>query len=205
MKYQKTILLTTCLVAIFGLMFFFTDASVAASFECKKASSYVEKIICMNNDISELDSTLGEIFFSTKKVHPDLIGNQKKWLLETRNVCTTAECLKNVYTDRIAALRSYGDCPVNDSSLRGNWKREKSGPFEEMRFDFNNNEKVFISWLHQRPEMTGTWNINKCVIHIEDKNSSQLEFDLQVKGLEKNVLRIVDLDDNAEGSYKKLQ
>ena len=205
MKFSKVVFLTGFLVTAFGTAVFFTNTSVAASFDCKKATSSVEQLICANTDISELDTTLGKLYSSLKKERPDLIVSQKKWLQDARNVCSTAECLKTVYIDRINALKSYGDCPVNDASLLGNWKREKAGPFEEMRFDLDGGEKVFLSWLHQRPEMVGKWSINKCVIHIEDKNSAQLEFDLQVKGLDNKVLRIVDLDGNAEGVYKKVK
>jgi uncharacterized protein YecT (DUF1311 family) len=171
----------------------FSETETLLFFDCKKAASSVEQLICANTDISELDTTLGKLYSSEKKGRPELVGSQKKWLQETRNVCTTAECVRTAYIDRIAVLKSYGDCPINDLSLQGNWKREQVGPFEEMRFDLNNGERIFLSWLHQRPEMTGTWNIDKCVIHIHDKNSSKLEFDLQVKGFEKNVLRIVDM------------
>lgn len=205
MKSSRMIFFVSFVVAIFGLTIFFTNTSVAASFECKKAASSVEHLICKNPDVSELDSTLGKLYSSLKNDNNSLIGSQRKWLEETRNVCTTVECLKNVYTNRIATLKSHGDCPIGDMSLQGNWKREKIGPFEEMRFDLNNNERVFLSWSHQHLEMTGTWSIDKCIIHIQDKNSPQLEFDLQIKALENNILRIVDLDDNTEGTYRKIK
>lgn len=205
MKFSRAIFVISFCAAVFGLTACFINPSVAASFDCKKAATAVEKLICGSTDIAELDTTLGKLYSSQKKERPDLIAAQKIWLRDTRNVCDTTECLKVAYTDRIVTLKSYGDCPVNDASLQGNWKREKAGPFEEMRFDSDNGERIFLSWLHQRPEMTGKWSIDKCVIHIEDKNSPQLEFDLQVKGLEKDILRIVDLDGNSEGSYKRLK
>lgn len=81
----------------------------AASFDCTKAASAVEKAICSDDKISELDS---QLMLSYKKsmstaVNADALKlQQRAWLANVRNKCQDAACLKLAYADRIAQLDS---------------------------------------------------------------------------------------------------
>jgi uncharacterized protein len=84
----------------------------AASFDCKKASTPIERFICENPRLSELDSKLGKVYTDAlQKATPEqkkqLIAEQKHWLQFTRNICDTETCLKHAYWSRQAALETW--------------------------------------------------------------------------------------------------
>lgn len=84
-----------------------------ASFDCKKASTAVEKTICASPELSELDTTLG-VYYSQAmaKLAPDqrdeLRRGQRTWL-QTRNACAgTPEqlpgCLQSQLSHRVVEV-----------------------------------------------------------------------------------------------------
>lgn len=89
----------------------FTSLSVcvsvsAASFDCKKATSKVEKTICDSNDLSKLDSELAETYKEAVRKDPSIRADQSKWLKQ-RNACTDAKCLSKEYKERISELEDF--------------------------------------------------------------------------------------------------
>ncbi len=120
----------------------------AASFDCNKASTKIEKMICSNPELSKLDDELGKVYL---KMIKDVGGKyknellirrlQKGWLFFYRRKCEDAQCLKDVYQKRIKDLRyilSYEfetpkviyppypniwdfKPPARDSRTRGTW------------------------------------------------------------------------------------
>jgi uncharacterized protein len=93
-------------IAVLGL----TGASLApaASFDCAKAATPVEKAICSNPEVSDLDEYLGRYYQSARAevgaAGSCLVRNQRDWLRGTRNKCADAACLKPVYLARLAEL-----------------------------------------------------------------------------------------------------
>lgn len=86
----------------------FTPSVFAASFDCNKASTFIEKAICGNDEISRLDDELASNFKAMKNSIGDdaatkLIASQKQWL-SVRNKCTDDKCLIDSYSKRIAAI-----------------------------------------------------------------------------------------------------
>lgn len=80
----------------------------AASFDCNKASTFIEKAICKDAELSTLDSELmGSYKLALEKSgNPnDLKEGQKSWLKNVRNVCQDSTCLKKVYQERISTLK----------------------------------------------------------------------------------------------------
>ncbi len=77
-----------------------------ASFDCEKASSNIEKLICGDQQLSALDSKL-EIFYKATlaKYSTDeanmLKEDQNKWLKNARGICDDISCLKQTYEYRI--------------------------------------------------------------------------------------------------------
>lgn len=82
----------------------------AASFDCAKASSKVEKLICSDVEISRLDNDLSELYRKTSKENRQyqaiLVSEQRAWL-KKRNRCANADCLRNHYMQRISEIDSY--------------------------------------------------------------------------------------------------
>jgi len=92
--------------------FFVCSAVMAASFDCAKASTKVEHMICDNSKLSQLDSKLGQDYWevlskANEEQKRQLIADQKHWLKFTRNVCDKVTCLKHAYWSRQAALENY--------------------------------------------------------------------------------------------------
>lgn len=87
------------MVAVGGVM--------AQSFDCKIASTDVEKIICSSNQLSLLDDQLARSYKATLAAKKDKVAfqnEQLQWLRNARNVCKDEGCLVNEYQKRIVDL-----------------------------------------------------------------------------------------------------
>ncbi|HTY26122.1 MAG TPA: lysozyme inhibitor LprI family protein, partial [Desulfomonilaceae bacterium] len=79
----------------------------AASFDCSRATTPVEKLICADDGLSQLDESLSKTYKEVLLSAPDPAGlkqEQVKWLREVRNRCTERACLEKEYRNRLATL-----------------------------------------------------------------------------------------------------
>jgi len=94
----------------------------ATSFDCAKASTKVENLICGEAELSKLDDELSKAYRQALDQGEDkqkVIKEQRQWLKESRNSCDASNCLKSVYQNRISELgrkpkivfRDCADCP----------------------------------------------------------------------------------------------
>ena len=85
-------------------------AGLAASFDCTKATSNVEQLICKDAELSTLDEHLAQHYAAARQVLADagacLQTQQRSWLQAARSACKDAACLKQVYLERLAELSS---------------------------------------------------------------------------------------------------
>lgn len=100
---------STALLIFSYLMFCVTSASHAASFNCAKAQSKVEKTICGDADLSKLDEKLAASYKASLTSHPlpsYVRARQKDWIQSNNSCDSTAilGCLKNKYMERIDHL-----------------------------------------------------------------------------------------------------
>ena len=96
-----------------GLLLSVGTPAMAASFDCQKASTPVERAICANPELSELDSTLGAHYSrAIAKLAPDqrdaLRTGQRTWL-KARNACVAepdklAACLQPLLSQRVVEV-----------------------------------------------------------------------------------------------------
>ena len=104
----------------------FTSGARAASFDCIKASSLVEKTICADSQLSALDDTLTQVYKKAVAgaVNPDALkSEQRVWLTTIRNKCSDVACLKSAYNERVSALSSVTSANVSTTdSLTGTYK-----------------------------------------------------------------------------------
>lgn len=99
---------------VIAIAFLFVPlASQGASFDCSKATTNVEKLICQDTaasrTISELDSAMSDIYAAKLADAPDpdaLKREQRHWLNNVRNKCLDVSCLETAYTQRIEQLTS---------------------------------------------------------------------------------------------------
>jgi uncharacterized protein len=105
------IITVLCCGAISGL-------SIAAGFDCGKATTGIEKTICSDEVLSGLDSqlqetyllALGDASFSKKA---GVKGAQEEWVSNVRNQCGNINCLRAAYTARVDILASIKTTAAN--------------------------------------------------------------------------------------------
>lgn len=104
--------------ACFLIFFIWIVASPAhaASFDCAKAATKVEKLVCADSEISGLDDELGKAYQQAMKqcrgehlLKQGIVVNQKAWLKEMRNVCNDAACLKKAYSAQLGMMADFSE------------------------------------------------------------------------------------------------
>jgi uncharacterized protein len=98
-------------VAFCGLLALPGGKSSAASFDCRKAATDIERRVCAEPALSALDEKLDRAYREALDAAADketIRRAQREWLTELRNRCPDANCLKGVYEARLAALADPG-------------------------------------------------------------------------------------------------
>lgn len=109
-----------------------STTNLAASFDCKKAATLVEKAICANPKLSQLDQALGKAYTQALSRTSDkakLQAEQKDWLAKVRNPCRTEHCIQEVYQIRLAELTA--DLQAIQSTIFGEYQRYYQGKPDE--------------------------------------------------------------------------
>jgi len=90
----------------------FSELSYGASFNCAKASSFVEHSICNDAQASKLDEALARAYKNARAsvASPSQIKKeQRAWLKNKRNTCQNIACVKQSMKSRIRVLKSLGN------------------------------------------------------------------------------------------------
>lgn len=112
----------------------------AASFDCGKAGTNIEKQICASVQLNQLDEDLARKYKILMASIDDgqknaLIKDQKSWLAQ-RNSCTNSACIEEAYKSRIkdfcknTVLSRLDECRASDNVLTGTHGRDSSLGFE---------------------------------------------------------------------------
>jgi uncharacterized protein len=94
------------LLATFFLLVTAVD-TYAAGFDCTKAASAVEKLICGDAELFTLDEALSKAYAQALErahIKEEMIQIQRQWLKNQRNACQNAECVRRAYETRIKDL-----------------------------------------------------------------------------------------------------
>ena len=177
----------------------------AASFNCQRAVTSVEKLVCDDSVLSVLDSQLTAHYkeaLNQENARGALVASQKKWILE-RNKCTSVECLKFSYRQRDAVLRKKvnergNQCLVDEKNLLGYWVRKNMGDFEEFNLSISGTSRTFVSWLHHQPEFTGVWEVKDCTLNVNQPNNPALDFSYRLKSVSSDLLELEPVDTKAQ-------
>lgn len=85
-----------------------SGAIQGASFDCSKAATPTEKLICGSARISDLDEHLGRYYGAARadlgRAGACLVPTQREWLRKVRNACKDSGCLERAYLQRLAEL-----------------------------------------------------------------------------------------------------
>ncbi len=167
MKIAKVLLITTLLG---------TSLLYSTSFNCRKASSKIEYLICGDNELSTLDEHLAIAYKNAKKYeNPQRLKlEQRKWIHQ-RNVCTTVLCLQKSYTKRLATLEGYA---------KGEQPKPWSGTFQLGESD----DKIVI-----KPSMSFSYT-----------NITNRDFGCDIKGKFTKVKDRLEFHDNESNCHLKV-
>lgn len=95
------------------LALFAAIASVAhgASFDCARAGTRIEHLICDSVDLPSLDAQLDGAYQGAldRSLHPDKVKAQQVAWLKSREACADAQCLIALYQQRIETLGAQSD------------------------------------------------------------------------------------------------
>jgi uncharacterized protein len=88
------------------LVLFASHSVQAASFDCAKAQTKVEELICADAELSQLDEELARAYTTAllDKKQADAIREAQKLWLKSRNECPDANCIKRAYEMRLPLL-----------------------------------------------------------------------------------------------------
>ena len=119
-------------------------SALAASFDCEKATTTAEKMICSNTSLSRVDEELAKVYLQTLASVPDreiLKTEQRDWVKKKRNQCTTVDCLSSSYRIRIAALTkelTAREKTATADGISGSWQQLKPAAGGPVRITINN-------------------------------------------------------------------
>lgn len=98
----------------------FGGAACAASFDCAKAASYVEKTVCSDEGLSNSDEELARAYRVAMGLVTDtrsLKEGQQHWLRQVRNQCETPTCLSDAYDKRVDVLWKIATAGAMSNSI----------------------------------------------------------------------------------------
>ena len=84
----------------------------AAGFDCSKASSFVEKTVCSDRELSNLDDLLATSYKRALSKSSDLNSlksQQREWIKQGRDQCKDIACIRAAYSKRLAELNTLQD------------------------------------------------------------------------------------------------
>lgn len=82
-------------------------SAFAPSFDCAKASTGPERLICSDRELSKLDVDLSQTYSKARETSADknkLKSEQLEWFKRSRNACSDKSCMENAYKQRISDL-----------------------------------------------------------------------------------------------------
>ena len=100
----------------------------AATFDCNKASTFVEKAICSDSRLTSMDDQLGRLYKDALAASTDsaaLKAEQRAWL-SSRDQCKESDCVIKAYEDRISTLSAMSS-PAKSGDFTGTYKMEEKG------------------------------------------------------------------------------
>ncbi|EDN68526.1 conserved hypothetical protein, secreted [Beggiatoa sp. PS] len=132
------------------------------SFDCAKARTVVEKSICRNNQLSLVDSEMGEIYSQLRQVLPrwefDLLRREQRHWLKQRNFnCSDGDisCLQSIYERRITELRFHTEPllvePNHSVDKNNSVSIQSESPSTELNYDYPVDENNSVSIQSESP------------------------------------------------------
>lgn len=95
-----------------------TQTKFEPSFDCNKATTHLEKLICSDDELANLDMELANSFKQAelRTTDIDVLRQNTINALQLRNRCEDKECLKKWYLERTSALNDEGTQDLSSST-----------------------------------------------------------------------------------------
>lgn len=96
---------------IIALLFVCVLHSRATSFDCSKATTPAEKMVCSNDELSQLDDSLNLHYKKaiSSSTNPDTLKSEQHVWIKKMRACKDVACLKEAYNSRLSELNSHPD------------------------------------------------------------------------------------------------
>lgn len=91
---------------------------LAASFDCAKAATKLEKLICSDAELSKLDEELNTAYKNALQDEKQAVSTrqaQKQWMKE-RNGCSDVDCVKRAYEMRLHGLQKDDESTKHETA-----------------------------------------------------------------------------------------
>lgn len=182
------------LVPVFSLMMFSNEllAKENPSFDCTKATTEVEKLICSDEELEKLDVEMNKSYHAFMKTldkeyyRNKLKKRQREWLKNiTKAPCFSGtdkiNCLKNIYVFRTQQLTNWTE--------RKNWDFFINDHFFERDYSAvtNNGEKIYVGYINSVPRLEGA--ITEVYYYPRISNKIVFYNDYQEKGRKINIFQ----------------
>lgn len=172
----------------------------AASFDCAKAASKMEKLICSDEQLSKMDEDLLVAYSKSLQdsTSPEIIRKQQReWLADVRIRCNDVVCLQRAYTSRIAQLATdvsaaKNEQPEKNSNLNnwgapailGNFNDPQAYTFPKIYFDSKDNATALWGFFKQKGDQPAGFQafVNHYHAHNSSWTTKKLFMDKQAEG-----------------------
>ena len=143
--------------AILGAMCAISAVQVnAASFDCEKASSKIERTICADERLSESDEKLNSVYKEVRKINPAIIEGQRDWV-KRRNKASSIEELDQLHETRIQELEAMLK-PIIEQDDESVFTRAEKPKIKKVSVVENKNVVKDIKYYVDEVQRTGGMN-----------------------------------------------
>jgi uncharacterized protein YecT (DUF1311 family) len=138
----------------------------AASFDCSKARTPAEKLVCADAQLSKQDEALAAAYKAAqaKADRSALAAWQRIWLAGTRDQCLDAACMRKAYAEQIAELEEHAQVGAG-STVSGRYVR-----YEGRMLDSDAASLILIELKGGRVRLAGSaqWagNVQKGQVNV---------------------------------------
>ena len=143
----------------------------AASFDCAKAATKVEKTICANPELSKLDEQLHDAYQELLAQASDkeqIKSLQRQWLKKSRNVCQDAACLSARYHTRLAELTALTTAQAESTNDAA---QAASQPSQRYHFTLTKGKGVAVCEAYLKRLNTADYSTTPPYCDIPEKTS----------------------------------
>jgi uncharacterized protein len=163
----------------------------SASFDCKKAQTEVEKLICSNETLSQLDDELNVAYKNAldETNNIDVFRQkQRKWLIN-RNQCKNTNCIKYQYEQQLAYLRYNGFILIysKNDNICNQFANLLNSDIKQYN-EINLSKHEEFNWVEWKQIQKNEW-------YIDDKKYKRHDYNIFVDYFD------INNDNNEEGVF----